>query len=185
MARNSKKCEKEEASNKKMVLVAMQKGNSEMAKIYATNAIRKSNEAINYLRMSARFDAAASQIGTAITTGMVSKTMSTVVNGLEKAVACDSMEKMSMMMDQFESQCGMLDVQNSYIDSAMSGSSKLTTPSEQIDELIQQVADAHGLEVNRAFKSTNSLDSKEKIEETTPEEQDELTQRLNTLRGGL
>lgn len=185
MARNSKKCEKEEAANKKMVLKAMQKGNPEMAKIYANNAIRKNNEAVNYLRMSARFDAAASQIGTAVTTGMVSKTMSTVVNGLEKAVACDSMEKMSLMMDQFESQCGMLDVQNSYIDSAMSGSSKMTTPAEQVDELIQQVADAHGLEVNKAFQSVGKLDERERIEETTPEEQDELTQRLNSLRGGI
>jgi charged multivesicular body protein 1 len=42
-----------------------------MARIYATNAIRKRNEAVNFMRLSARFDSVASQISSAVTTGMV------------------------------------------------------------------------------------------------------------------
>lgn len=64
-----------------------------MARIYATNAIRKRNEALNYLRMSAKFDMVASQVNSAVTTGMVSATMSNVVKGLEKAVQSDNVEK--------------------------------------------------------------------------------------------
>lgn len=64
-----------------------------MARIYATNAIRKHNEALNYLRMSARFDAVASQISSAVTSGMVSNTMSNVVRGLERALQSDNVEK--------------------------------------------------------------------------------------------
>jgi charged multivesicular body protein 1 len=71
MARNARKCEKEEAAQKVQVKKAIEKGNTEMARIYATNAIRKKNEALNFLRMSARFDAVASQISSAVTTGMV------------------------------------------------------------------------------------------------------------------
>lgn len=67
-----------------------------MARIYATNAIRKRNEALNFLRMSARFDAVASQISSAVTSGMVSNTMSNVVKGLEKAVQSDNVEKVSL-----------------------------------------------------------------------------------------
>lgn len=66
-----------------------------MAKIYATNAIRKRNEALNYLRMSAKFDMVASQVNSAVTTGMVSNTMANVVKGLEKAVQSDNVEKVS------------------------------------------------------------------------------------------
>lgn len=108
MARNAKKCEKEEAAQKALVkkvscsnfgglLIplsqSIEKGNPDMARIYATNAIRKRNEALNYLRMSAKFDMVASQISSAVTTGMVSATMSNVVKGLEKAVQSDNVEK--------------------------------------------------------------------------------------------
>ncbi len=71
MTRNSKKCEREEAAQKALVKKAIEKGNSEMARIYATNAIRKHNEALNLLRMSARLDAVASQISSACTAGLV------------------------------------------------------------------------------------------------------------------
>lgn len=67
-----------------------------MARIYATNAIRKRNEALNFLRMGARFDAVASQISSAVTSGMVSNTMANVVKGLEKAVQTDNVEKVSI-----------------------------------------------------------------------------------------
>lgn len=72
-----------------------------MARIYATNAIRKRNEALNYLRMSARFDAVASQIGSAVTSGMVSKTMNTVVKGLDQALQSDNVEKVKVMRRPF------------------------------------------------------------------------------------
>lgn len=110
MARNARKCEKEEVAQKALVkkvgpplsacclisaVQSIEKGNPDMARIYATNAIRKRNEALNYLRMSAKFDMVASQISSAVTTGMVSTTMSNVVKGLEKAVQSDSVEKVS------------------------------------------------------------------------------------------
>jgi charged multivesicular body protein 1 len=38
---------------------AIQKGNTEVARIHAENAIRQKSQALNYLRMSARVDAVA------------------------------------------------------------------------------------------------------------------------------
>ena len=38
------------------------------ARIHAENAIRKKNEALNYTRMSARIDAVAARVQTAVTT---------------------------------------------------------------------------------------------------------------------
>lgn len=39
-----------------------QKGNREVAQVHAENAIRKKNESLNYLRMSARIDAVAARV---------------------------------------------------------------------------------------------------------------------------
>ena len=155
-----------------------------MARIYATNAIRKRNEALNFLRMSAKFDMVASQINSAVTTGMVTNTMANVVNGLEKAVQCDNIEKISMMMDQFEQQCGMLNTQTAYMDSAMASTGHLTTPLDQVDELIQQVGDAHGLDVKMALKTSQAPAGPIVANQTAVDQNDELTQRLNALRSG-
>lgn len=45
----------------------------EGARIHAENAIRQKNQGLNYLRMSARVDAVASRVQTALTTRRVKK----------------------------------------------------------------------------------------------------------------
>lgn len=50
---------------------AIQKGNTEVARIHAENAIRQKNQAINFLRMSARVDAVAARVQSAVTMGKV------------------------------------------------------------------------------------------------------------------
>lgn len=87
------------------------------------------------------------------------------------------------MMDQFEQQCGMLNTQTSYMDAAMSSTGQLTTPVDQVDELIQQVADSHGLDVKMALRS-NEAPSGPIANASAVDQNDELTQRLNALRGG-
>lgn len=72
LERNSKKCEKEEKAERAKTKKAIQKGNTEVARIHAENAIRQKNQAVNYLRMSARVDAVASRVQTALTTRKVS-----------------------------------------------------------------------------------------------------------------
>lgn len=71
LERNSKKCEKEERNEKAKMKKAIQKGNTEVARIHAENAIRQKNQSVNYLRMSARVDAVASRVQTALTTSKV------------------------------------------------------------------------------------------------------------------
>lgn len=75
LERNSKRCEKEEKQEKAKTKQAIQKGNMEVARIHAENAIRQKNQAINYLRMSARVDAVASRVQTALTTRKVTHSM--------------------------------------------------------------------------------------------------------------
>lgn len=51
---------------------ALQQGNTEGARIYASNAIRKKNESLNLLRLSSRIDAVSSRVETAVTMRQVS-----------------------------------------------------------------------------------------------------------------
>lgn len=79
MQRNSKRCEKEEKQEKAKTKQAIQKGNLEVARIHAENAIRQKNQAINYLRMSARVDAVSSRVQSALTTRKVTNSMAGMV----------------------------------------------------------------------------------------------------------
>ena len=50
----------------------------QVARIHAENAIRQKNQSLNYLRMSARVDATASRVQSALTTKKVSKSMEVI-----------------------------------------------------------------------------------------------------------
>lgn len=84
-----------------------------------------------------------------------------------------------MIMDKFEQQSENLNVQTSYMDAAMMSSGALNTPTDQVENLIMQVADEHGLEVKMAIGTAPLGQAAQAI----PQEQnDELSQRLNMLR---
>ncbi|QQP57584.1 Charged multivesicular body protein 1a, partial [Caligus rogercresseyi] len=121
MNRLSKNAEKESREQERKVKKSLENGNVEMARIYAENAVRKKNESINYLRMSAKVDAVASRVQSAYKMKgvrasehlSVSHSMKNVVNSLEKAVSSMELQKISETMDKFESQFEDLDVKTS------------------------------------------------------------------------
>ena len=76
---------------------ALQQGNSEGARIYAANAIRKKNESLNLLRLSSRVDAVASRVETAVTMRQVTGNMTSVVKGMDKAMESMNLERVCMM----------------------------------------------------------------------------------------
>ena len=67
LARLSKKAEKEQRQQEAQVKKALEKGNPDVARVYAENAIRKKNESLNYLRMSSKVDAVSSRVQSAVT----------------------------------------------------------------------------------------------------------------------
>jgi charged multivesicular body protein 1 len=84
-------------------------------------------------------------------------------------------------MDTFERQFEDLDVQTSYMESAMSQTTAQATPQDEVDELMQRVADEHGLELKMDLPGVSLGAEKEKEKETSKEE-DELGARLAKLR---
>ena len=77
-------------------LQALQQNNTEGARIYAANAIRKQNEALNLLRLSSRIDAVASRVETAVTMRQVTGNMGQVVRGMDKAMETMNLERVSV-----------------------------------------------------------------------------------------
>jgi len=179
LERSSKKSEKEEKAEKLKCKKAIAKGQMEVARIHAENAIRQKNQSINYLRMAARVDAVVSRVQSALTTRKVTSAMGGVVKSMDAAMRSMNLEQISTLMDKFEKQFEDLDVQSSYMEGAMSASSTTSVPVQDVDTLMQSVADEAGLELNMELPrgETESLASTQ-----VSKEQDELTARLARLR---
>ncbi|KAJ3042270.1 Charged multivesicular body protein 1a [Rhizophlyctis rosea] len=153
----------------------------EGARIYAANAIRKKNEALNFLRLSSRIDAVASRVQTAVTMRRVTTSMAGVVKGMEKAMQTMNLEQISMVMDKFEQQFEDLDVQTQYMETSMGQTTAQSTPQDQVEELMQQVADENGLELQMempgAAQGTVGVGTA-----TVEQEHSDLSERLAKLR---
>lgn len=179
LERNAKKCDKEEKAEKAKVKKAIQKGNMEVARIHAENAIRQKNQSINFLRMSARVDAVATRVQTAVTTNKVTKSMGGVVKSMDATLKSMNLEKISALMDKFESQFETLDVQTAQMEDTMGNTTTLTTPQNEVESLMHEMADEAGLDLNMELpqEQTGSISTS-----VASAEQDELSQRLARLR---
>merc|ERR1712150_207888 len=181
LERCSKKCDKEEKAEKLKLKKAIEKGNHEVARIHAENAIRQKNQSLNYLRMSARVDATASRVQSALTTKKVSKSMEGVVKGMSAAMKSMNLEKISGLKDQFEKEFEDLDVQTSVVEGAMNQTTATNIPQDSVESLMKQQADEAGLELNMDLPSAvnNTIGQSTQVASS---EQDELSQRLARLR---
>ena len=87
---------------------------------------------------------------------------------------------MSETMDQFEKQFVNMEVQAEFMESAMAGSTSLSTPEGEVNSLMQQVADDYGLEVSVGLPQPAAhavaTSSQEKVDE------DDLSRRLAELK---
>merc|ERR1712018_44159 len=181
LARMSKKAEKEQRQQEAQVKKALAKGNPDVARVYAENAVRKKNESLNYLRMSGKVDATASRVRSAVTMKGVAKNMGSVVKSLEKAVNSMELQKISEVMDKFESQFEDLDVRAAVMEDAMGSATTTTTPENQVEALMKQVAEENGLEITEQLASVPSATIGEATA-TTATADDALGKRLAALR---
>ncbi|KAK0596505.1 hypothetical protein LWI29_016350 [Acer saccharum] len=67
---------------------------------------------------------------------------------LNQLLVSGNLQKMSETMDQFEKQFVNMEVQAEFMESAMAGSTSLSTLEGEVNSLMQQVADDYGLEVS-------------------------------------
>ena len=178
MEKAAKKCEKDANAQKAKVRKALQQKNVEGAQIYAENAIRKRTEGNNYLRMAARLDAVSNRVQTAMMMKDVTKQLGGVVQGLDKVLASMDLEKIDKVMAKFEQQFENLDVHAGVMEGAMSSATTLSTPATQVDDLLREVAEESGLEIEDKLKDAPQSETAA----PTEREESQLTHRLQQLR---
>ncbi|QIW95543.1 hypothetical protein AMS68_001061 [Peltaster fructicola] len=180
--RQAAKAGKDEQAEKAKLKKAIQQNHADIAKIYAQNAIRKQNEKVNLLRLASRIDAVSSRVQTAVTMRSVTGSMANVVRGMDSAMKSMDLEKISAVMDRFETQFEDLDVATGYYENATSSATAVATPQDDVDRLMSQVADEAGLELSTEMAgATPANDIRAAPEE---EREDKLGERLRALRAG-
>ncbi|KAI6864201.1 Vacuolar protein-sorting-associated protein [Hortaea werneckii] len=179
--RQAAKAGKDEQTEKTKLKKAIQQGHSDIAKIYAQNAIRKQNEKLNLLRLASRIDATSSRVQTAVTMRQVTGSMANVVKGMDGAMKSMDLEKISAVMDRFETQFEDLDVATGYYENATSNTTATATPQEDVDKLMGQVADEAGVELSQEMAGATPANE---LKTAAPEEEreDKLGERLRALR---
>ena len=182
--RDSKKCEKNQGIQKEKLKQAIAAGDMERARIYGQNVIREKNQSLNFLRMGSRIDAVASRLETAIRMQEVSKAMGMTVTGMTNAMKSMEVEKIAQTMEEFEKLFEDMDVRSGYMETAMESSTSMSTPPEQVDALIQMVADEAGLQVGGMLDNVGVVGKglPEKKEEVKAAPANDLEARLAALR---
>ncbi|KAJ1557839.1 Charged multivesicular body protein 1a, partial [Cladochytrium tenue] len=165
---------------------ALQKGNVEVGRIHASNSIRKNSESVNLLRLSSRVDTVASRVETAVAMGRLTNSMARVVRGMEAAAAHMDLEKIAKVMESFEEQFENLDVQTASMEGSLESHQAMNAPAEAVDELMQQVADENGLELQMQLpgvaEGVGLVGQKTAVKAAADPAQDELEVRLARLR---
>ncbi len=83
-------------------------------------------------------------------------------------------------MDKFETQFEDLDVATEYYEGATANATATATPQEDVDLLMQKVADESGLEMQQEL--SNATPDRNRLA-ATEQKEDLLNERLRALRG--
>ena len=156
--------------------------NEEIARLYASNTIRKKNERVQLLKLASRVDSVASRVQTAVTMRNVSQSMASVCKGMDKALAGMNLQQITMVMDKFESQFEDLDTSVNVYENMGTSSDALMVDNDKVDELMSKVADENGIELRQSAK-TDQLPDIQTMETVDTEREDRLAQKLKALRG--
>uniref|UniRef100_A0A3B4X9Z7 Uncharacterized protein n=1 Tax=Seriola lalandi dorsalis TaxID=1841481 RepID=A0A3B4X9Z7_SERLL len=70
--------------------------------------------------------------------------MGKVVTGMDAALKSMNVEKISKVMEDFEQSFEDMDVRSEYVEQTMNSSTAAATPEDEVDSLMNQVADEHG-----------------------------------------
>lgn len=156
----------------------------EIAKIYASNAIRKKNERLQLLKLASRVDSVASRVQTAVTMRSVSSSMANVCKGMDKALATMNLQQITMIMDKFETQFEDLDTSVNVYENMGTSSDAVMVDNDKVDELMAKVADENGMELKQSARVDELPTIANGAEKAVDDEkEDKLAQRLRALRG--
>ena len=114
--------------------------------------------------------------------------MSKAVHGMKSAMDSLNVDKLTETMGQFETIFEDLDVKAGYMDATMNGVSAASTPVDEVDKLMEQVAAENGLEVAAQLDAAGLVGShtaKDIVAKPSKAKEEEINARLKELRAEL
>lgn len=145
----SKESKKAETSHKNLLnkvkdLIA--KGDYEHAKIAAADAIRKKNEIKRYQVLSSKVDTISQRLQSAYQTQQLTENMKSLTQKMISTNIGD-MVQINETMANFEKMFDDLDVNSNMMNEVFDNVNVGTTNDQEVNELINQVAEANGMKV--------------------------------------
>ena len=180
LQKESQKCLKREEAQKLKLKNAIQKGDMDAAQVFAQNAIREKQQSLALLRLSSRMEAVAQRVETALTMGTLTKSMKGVVHGMDAVLKTMDPVKISQVMDRFQEQFDSLDFQTEVMSKEIDRATGTAMREEDVKNMIQMVADEHGLQVGDQLGSAPLAAHASKVANTVQE--DDLEARLAALK---
>ena len=120
---------------------------------------------------------------------MVGKNMANIVKTLDRALKAQNLEQIATTMDSFEKQFENLDVRTEFMETAMSNTTSMSTPEDQVNLLMQEVADEHQLDLAATLSNEAAIPGAPVAAAAQPaaaqpvaEPADDLSGRLAALR---
>ena len=129
----------------------MESGNMDAARIYAESSIRNTRQATAYLRLQARLNAVASKVESGEKFRMATKEVAAVSTHLNRAVDSMDVAEISRRMSEFEGVMEDMDVRSGVLDETTQAVVATGAPREEVELLMQRVAEEYGLELGDAL----------------------------------
>ncbi|EPT25750.1 SNF7 family protein [Toxoplasma gondii TgCatPRC2] len=142
LKRQSERCYRESEGEKGKVKAALQKNNSEGARVFAQNFIRKQQEGLHCLQLSSKLDAVASRLDAAHRSQQMSKQMRSAAYGLSNALRTLDGGTSLRQMEEFAKLFDDLDVRSDSVSTLLDASTSTSIPLEQVDDVLKHVATA-------------------------------------------
>lgn len=147
LERYSKRCQRDEKKERLKCKKAIQAGNVEVAKVHAENATRHKNQALNFLRMSARIDATSARLKSMVTSRQLAQSLQRVTRSMQGAARSANLERIQTIMDNFERTVLDSDVQTTVMQETIESTNVAMMPAHDVDGLMREIADEAGLEL--------------------------------------
>ncbi|KAG9397684.1 Snf7 [Carpediemonas membranifera] len=184
LTRNAKKADKDKIAAEKKVTACIKRSDDNSARLYATTAIRKKQEAFQYRSLVANLDHCIGLLEQQSNMSSIGKTMGQLGHNLASSLSSANMTEMGQAVGQFMGQLEDVQAQSTFMDQVMSQSAASAVPLKEVDTLIQGIAAKELLEFRSEFapavESTSGQATEAQKAPTAPGI-DALSQRFNNL----
>ena len=160
ISREAKKSENQNKILIKKVKNYLSKGDYEQAKIAANDAIFAKNQVRRYKILSSKIDLFVNKLKAAYQNQKLTENMEYLVKQLKNTGNLTDLVKMTETMENFEKVLDNLEVNNMVMEKVLDGINEGASHDEEVNQLIEQVAQQNSMKVSDDFEKIKIGDGK-------------------------